>query len=60
MEQFTEPVEGQKDAQEAAADRPSPIKAGRSRLVVQRLGSASSRLLLTVAQKRKSSVETCV
>ena len=32
MEQFTEPVEGQNDGQEAAADQLLPIKAGRSRL----------------------------
>jgi len=32
MEQFTKPVKGQNDGQEAAADHPLPIKAGRSRL----------------------------
>ena len=32
MEQFTQPVEGQTDGQEASADRPLPIKAGRIRL----------------------------
>jgi len=32
MEQFTDPVEGQNDDQEAAADHPFPIKAGRIRL----------------------------
>ena len=46
MEQFTEPVEGQHDGQETAADHPLPIKAERihwdapysSHFVVQRLG----------------------
>ena len=31
MEQFTDPVEGQNDGQEEAADNPLPIKAGRIR-----------------------------
>ncbi|MDE0080021.1 MAG: hypothetical protein OXO50_21050 [Caldilineaceae bacterium] len=46
MEQFTKPVEGQNDGQEASADHPLPVNAGRIRLnapylshfVVQRLG----------------------
>ena len=32
MEQIVEPVEGQNDAQEAAADHPLPVKAGLIRL----------------------------
>ena len=32
MEQFTKPVEGQNDGQEAAADHPLPVKAGPIRL----------------------------
>ncbi len=28
MEQFTQPVEGQNDGQEAAVDHPLPVKAG--------------------------------
>ena len=32
MEQFTQPVEEQNDSQEAAADHPLPVKAGRIHL----------------------------
>ena len=32
MEQFAQPVEGQNDGQEAEADHPLPVMAGRTRL----------------------------